>query len=606
MTSSLSAHPFPMQRIARDVLQEKYLRAGENSIDDVYARIATALACAEASDRQEYYRDVFLQALRDGFIPGGRICANAGTALQSTLLNCFVQPISDSIAERTELSPGIYTALAEAAETMRRGGGVGYNFSALRPRGAIVSSTGALASGPLSYMDIFERSCVTLENVDSRRGAQMAVLDVAHPDIFDFIDAKREWGRFTTFNFSVGISDVFMRCVEHDGNFALVHKATPNVSQIANGAYRRDDGFWVYRTVKARQLWMHIAQAAYACAEPGVLFIDRVNRENNLSYCEHIQATNPCGEQPLPAYGSCCLGSLNLTAFVEHAFSSRAQFHFPRMIAASMAAVRMLDNVIDITPWPLPVQREVALATRRIGLGMTGLADALIMLGARYDSAAGRTLAANITETLRNTVYLQSIELAQERGPFPKFDAGNYVKAPFISRLPLSLQEKIQRCGIRNSHLLSIAPAGSISLAFADNVSSGIEPAFAWSYYRRKKISEQESQQYAVEDYAFRYFRKHIDATATLPQQFVDAWQINPVDHLLMAAQLAPYIDAGISKTINVPAGYPFGQFKDLYFQAWQLGLKGVTAFRANEKSAAVMSRLATDPSQILCDGCRI
>ncbi len=600
----------PMQPIACDVLREKYARANESSVRDVCARVADALAANERSEKRDYYRERFMWAFDNGFIAGGRINANAGTGLQSTLLNCFVQPIGDSIAIANESAPGIYTALAEAAETTRRGGGVGYNFSALRPRGASIASTGRFASGPLSYMDIFERSCVTLETTDARRGAQMAVLDIEHPDIFEFVDAKREPGRFTSFNLSVGVSDTFIRALETDGDFALVHKAAPSAEQIANGAFQRGpfqntNGLWVYRSVSARELWAHIMRAAYDSAEPGVLFLDRINRENNLAYCERIDATNPCGEQPLPAYGCCCLGSLNLTAFVEQAFTPQARFHFVRMMAVIKLAVRMLDNVLDITPWPLPAQRNAALATRRIGLGFTGLADALIMLGLRYDSNAARTMAAVIAETLRNTAYGKSIELAQERGAFARFDVERYLQSPYIARLPQALRQRLQESGIRNSHLLSIAPAGSISLAFADNVTSGIEPAFAWSYQRAKQMPDGTRKEYLVEDYAYRYFRARISADAELPQPFITASEIDPHDHVRMAAAIAPYIDAGISKTVNVAADFPFEKFQDLYLQACREGLKGITTYRPNPITGAVLSQSDTDLAAA-CDACRL
>lgn len=588
--------PLPLQPIALDVLLEKYARADENSMRDVRERVAAALAANERDDKRDYYRERFLWALENGFIPAGRVNANAAytgagtdSAPKSTLMNCFVQPIGDSIADSADDAPGIYTALAEAAETIRRGGGVGYNFSALRPRGANVKSIGRSASGPLSYMDIFERSCATLETTDARRGAQMAVLNIEHPDIFEFIDAKREPKRFTTFNLSVGVSDAFMQALENEGDIELVHKATPGAEQMASGAFQRADGLWVYRRVSAREVWAHIMRAAYASAEPGVLFLDRINRENNLAYCEHIDATNPCGEQPLPAYGSCCLGSLNLTAFIEQPFTAHARFHFVRMMAVARLAVQMLDNVIDITPWPLAAQREKAMATRRIGLGFTGLADALIMLGLRYDTAAARTMAAVITETLRNTAYTKSIEMAQERGAFPLFDVERYLLSPFIQRLPQSLQQRLQESGIRNSHLLSIAPAGSISLAFADNVANGVEPAFAWSYDRAKKMRDGTQQNYAVEDYAYRYFRARVSADAELPEQFVDAWHVAPSEHVCMVAAIAPYIDAGISKTVNFRADYPFEQFQDLYLQAWREGLKGITVYREHSLADAVL-----------------
>lgn len=579
-----------LQQIANDVLLEKYARAGETGVRQIRERVAIALAAIEHTDKRAYYSEQFLWALEKGFIPAGRINANAGSGLQSTLLNCFVQPIADSISESIDGKPGIYTALSEAAETMRRGGGVGFNFSALRPRGAMVKSTAQHASGPLSYIEIFDRSCETIESDGARRGAQMAVLNIDHPDILEFVAAKQQPRRFNNFNFSVGVSDVFMQALQGDGEFKLIHRGEPGPEQVALGAHRRSDGFWVYRSLRAREVWDRIMRATYAAAEPGVLFLDRINRENNLSYCETIDATNPCGEQPLPDYGSCCLGSLNLTAFVREPFTERAAFDYTQIIAVARLATRMLDNVLDITPWPLEAQRRVGLSRRRIGLGITGLGDALLMLGLRYDTDDARAMAAIICQVLCNTAYSASIDLADERGAFPLFDRERYMQSPFIARLPEELRVRLREKGIRNSHLMSIAPAGSISLAFANNVSNGIEPAFAWEYHRARRMLEGVRKDYVIEDYAYRLFRKKTDAGEPLPPQFVDAWHIDPADHVRMAAAVAPYIDSGISKTVNVAADYSFDKFKELYLQAWRMGLKGITTYRPNAVTGAVLS----------------
>ncbi|HSB96080.1 MAG TPA: adenosylcobalamin-dependent ribonucleoside-diphosphate reductase [Spongiibacteraceae bacterium] len=578
------------QPIARDVLLEKYAHGSEVNAHQIRERVATALAECERVDRRDYYRELFLDALENGFIPAGRINANAGTDLQATLLNCYVQPIGDSVAEFDADKPGIYVALSESAETLRRGGGVGYNFSALRPRGALVKSTEQRASGPLSYVEIFDRCCETIAAHGARRGAQLAVLNIEHPDIVEFINAKQQAGHLANFNMSVGVGDSFMEALHADRDVELVHRAAPGPEQITRGAHRRGDGLWVYGRMRASAIWDQIMRSTYAVAEPGVLFLDCINRENNLWYCEYIDATNPCGEQPLPPYGSCCLGSLNLTAFVREAFTRRASFNYVAFRQVIRVATRMLDNVIDITPWPVPAQQRRGLAARRIGLGITGLGDALLMLGLRYDSAAARTTAAIIAEVLRDTAYSTSSQLARERGAFPLFDAERYLQSAFIARLPAALRERIGRDGIRNSHLTSIAPAGTISLAFADNVSNGIEPAFGWRYQRAKRSEDGMRKNYIVEDYAYRRYHSGTVNSEPLPPEFVDAWHLDPLEQVRMVAAIAPYVDAGISKTVNIAADFPFVQFKSLYLHAWQSGLKGITTFRPNAVTGAVLS----------------
>ncbi|WP_442592589.1 adenosylcobalamin-dependent ribonucleoside-diphosphate reductase [Parapusillimonas sp. JC17] len=578
------------QAISTEVLIEKYAKGGESSIDEVRARVARALAQVEEPAERKKFSEEFLWAMKHGFIPAGRVNSAAGTDLQSTLINCFVQPVGDSITEEVDNKPGIYTALAQAAETMRRGGGVGYNFSAIRPKGARVKGTGSSASGPLSYMRVFDRSCETVESAGARRGAQMAVVNVTHPDVMEFITAKQERGQLNNFNVSVGVTDDFMRAVEEDGMFELVHSTEPNEDLKSQGAYLRADGMWVYRQVRAREVWDLIMQSTYAAAEPGVLYLDRINAENNLSYCESIEATNPCGEQPLPDYGCCCLGSLNLTAYVSNPFSDAAVFDFDTMRKATKLAVRMLDNVLIATKWPLEEQQREADAKRRLGLGFTGLGDTLIMLGLRYDSEEGRSLAADMAREMRDAAYEASVELAKERGAFPLLNADEYLKGGFASRLPDALKRAIKKHGIRNSHLTSIAPTGTISLAFADNASNGIEPAFSWFYTRTKRMPDGSKKDYIVEDHAYRVYHAMGGDTEKLPEAFVSALEISAIDHMLMVAAVAPYVDAAISKTVNVPEDYPYDDFKDLYLQAWHKGLKGITTYRPNSILGAVLS----------------
>jgi len=586
------------QDISEEVLIEKYAKNGEASLEEVQARVARALAEVEAPKSRKKFAEEFLWAMKHGFIPAGRINSAAGVGLQTTLINCFVQPVGDSITEAVGGRPGIYTALAQAAETMRRGGGVGYNFSSIRPKGARVKGTGSSASGPISYMKVFDQSCETVESAGARRGAQMAVLNVEHPDILDFIAAKQEKGQLNNFNVSVGVTDAFMRALEADGEFELVHTAQPTEALVAAGSYVRDDGLWVYRKVRAREVWDLIMKSTYAAAEPGVLYMDHINRDNNLSYCETIEATNPCGEQPLPAYGCCCLGSLNLTAYVLDPFTENAGFDFDLLAKVTRVAVRMLDNVLTATRWPLEEQAQEAAAKRRVGLGFTGLGDALIMLGIRYDSTEGRELAGRIARELRDSAYGASIDLAIEREPFPLLDAEKYLHNGFASRLPDALKDRIRAHGIRNSHLTSIAPTGTISLAFADNASNGIEPPYSWFYSRMKRMADGSKKEYVVEDHAYRVYRSMGFNVDKLPQAFVSALEISATDHMLMVAAVAPYIDAAISKTVNVPEDYPYEEFKDLYMQAWHKGLKGITTYRPNTILGAVLSvPVASDSS---------
>lgn len=564
----------------------RYDRAGarEAGIGDTWQRLAEALAGVEPGDRARWCER--FRGLLEGFkfLPGGRILAGAGTSHRVTLFNCFVMgTIPDSL-------PGILDALKEGALTMQQGGGVGYDFSTLRPQGAEAPGTGTIASGPVSFMRIWDSTCATLLSTGARRGAMMGTLRCDHPDIETFVDAKRDRTELRHFNVSVLVSDAFMSAVEGNADWPLVF---PAVEAQQSGPPR------VHRTVKAAELWERIMRAAYDCAEPGVLFIDRINAGNNLAWRERISATNPCGEIPLPPYGACDLGAMNLTQFVRDGFEPGACIDGAALEEAVATAVRMLDNVIDASEFPLPAQQEQARGSRRIGLGITGLADALLMLGLRYDSEAARSVAADAMRRICHAAYGASAAIAREKGSFPFFDADRYMESPFVRALPAELQEDIRSHGIRNSHLTAIAPTGTISL-LANGISNGIEPIFSARYRRAILETSGGTREFDVEDAACRQWRA-IARDESVPPAFVDVSGIAPRDHLAMQAALQPFVDEAISKTVNVPKDIEFTTFRSLYADAYALGLKGVTAFRPNTVTGAVVTMPGPEADSAHC-----
>jgi ribonucleoside-diphosphate reductase alpha chain len=594
------------QSISTEVLQMKYCKGAESTIDDNQRRVAKALAQVE--DAPEKWEPIFLDAMQRGMVMAGRINSAAGTELQATWINCFVQPVGDCISGEDEDGyPGIYEALREATETMRRGGGVGYDFSRLRPRGSYVKSTDSEASGPISYMRVFDRSCETVESAGARRGAQMSILRVDHPDIREFIQAKDTQGELTNFNLSVSVPNAFMEAVRDDTDYQLVHAKAPGERRKAQGVTRRTDGLWVYETVRARDLWKQIMESTYDHGEPGVFFIDRVNEDNNLAYCEQIDACNPCAEQCLPSYGCCCLGSINLTRFVVKPFEDDAAFDFDAFAEVVRVGVRMLDNVLDGTSWPLEKQHTEAMNKRRIGLGFLGLGSSLVMLRTKYDSEHGRAFAKQVARILRDESYKASVELAKERGPFPLFEAESYLSSGFASRLPERLRKEIRDNGLRNSHLMSIAPTGTISLAFADNASNGIEPPFSWFYERRKRDLDSNWETFNVYDHAYRLFRSRPEhegksdeeLVSELPDYFVNALSISAEAHRAIVSDVQEYIDSSISKTVNVPEDYPFDEFEDLYMSAWTKGAKSLATFRPNDVTGSILSVSKDNPHQL-------
>ena len=569
--------PMFLAPISEEIWRQKYRFDGESrlgtlardeTLGDTFRRVARAGASVEKGGKRVRARweQRFYDAMGDfGFVPAGRILAGAGTERDVTLFNCFVMGrIADDLG-------AIFENVKEAALTMQQGGGIGHDFSTLRPNGALVRSIGADASGPVSFMDVWDAMCRTIMSAGARRGAMMGTLRCDHPDIEAFVDAKADPAKLRNFNLSVLITDAFIAAVRTDAPWDLVFEGR------------------VFRTVRARDLWARIMRAAYDYAEPGVIFIDRVNAMNNLAYCEQIHATNPCGEQPLPPYGACLLGSINLAQLVSAPFSDAAKIDAQTLEERVRIAVRFLDNVIDLSGYPLPAQAAEARAKRRIGLGVTGLADALIAMGVRYGSPEAEALAETWMGAIERAAYLASAELAAEKGAFPLFDAERFLATPNVMRLPPEVREAIRRHGIRNGCLTSIAPTGTISL-FAGNVSSGVEPVFDFRYSRRVLEKDGSHRIEEVEDLAYARYRKQAGGDAPLGPAFVTTSELSPREHLVMQAALQRHVDSSISKTINCPADISFEDFETIYLDAFDLGLKGCTVYRPNEITGAVLS----------------
>lgn len=548
----------------------------DETVADTWQRIAHAAAQAELRSQRRLWQQTFYGALENfQFLPGGRIFAGAGTRHAVTLFNCFVMPVlEDSLS-------GIFDSIKEGALTLQQGGGIGYDFSALRPNGFLLKQTGLTASGPVSFMRIWDAMCATMLSTGARRGAMMGILRCDHPDIEEFITAKADPKELRHFNVSVLVSDAFMLAVKENKEWPLVFAGQ------------------VVRKVKAVELWQQIIRSAYEYAEPGVIFEDTINRNNNLWYCEHITATNPCGEIPLPSYGACNLGALNLTQFVSDAFTAQAKLDWKKIEMVAAIATRFLDNIIDVSRYPLKKQKQAALGTRRIGLGVTGLADAFVMLGVRYGSEDSLKLASRIMKLIADTTWQTSIDLAKERGAFALFEKKRYLQGNFIKQLAPEMQRAIEKQGVRNSHHNTIAPTGTISL-LANNVSNGIEPIFSAHYQRTVRLPDGNLKEFSVTDFAKRLWQAE-HGSHSLPPAWTDVQSLTPQDHLHIQAAMQQHIDNSISKTINLPADFPFEKLSEVYTQAYSLNLKGCTIFRPNAVTGSVLATSAVEESADRC-----
>jgi len=559
--------------ISESIWDKKYRYKNEDetpidkTVEDTWRRVAYAVAMPEHDHR--YWEDKFYSILEDyKFLPAGRIIANTGTNRKKvTMFNCYVMnAIEDSME-------GIFDTVTEAALTQKQGGGVGFNFSTIRPKGDFIKGVESKASGPISFMQVFDATCRTVMSAGHRRGAQMGVMSVSHPDIEEFIEAKKGNNSLQMFNLSVAVSDAFMEAVKEDKNWDLIFEGK------------------VYKTIRARDLFDKIMKSTYEYAEPGFILIDQINKMNNLWYCETICATNPCGEQPLPPYGACLLGSINLTKFVKQPFTDEAKIDFDGIRELTPTAVRLLDNVIEISNFPLERQEEEASKKRRMGMGITGLADALAMMKVKYGTTEALDIAEKIMKTIRDTAYDASVDLAIEKGAFMLFDKSRYLEGEFVKQLPQEIKDRIAEHGIRNSHLVSIAPTGTISL-YAGNVSSGLEPIFALSYTRRFRSEDDDTfEEERVADYAYKLFCEIYSEDEETPDYFVTTDIIDPKSHVNTQARLQKYVDSSISKTINIPRDFPFDKFKDIYMYAYENGVKGCTTFRPNDNITGILQR---------------
>ena len=566
---------FPMA-ISQQIWDMKYRLKDQNgtfleqTVQDTWRRIAKALSEVETEPKK--WETIFYNALTDfKFLPAGRITAGSGTKRNVTLFNCFVMGvIPDSMS-------GIFDMLKEAALTMQQGGGIGYDFSTIRPKGSLVKGIAADASGPVSFMDVWDSMCRTIMSAGSRRGAMMATMRCDHPDIEEFIAAKSDSQKLRMFNLSVLVTDAFMEAVKKGEDWKLIYNNK------------------VYSVIKAADLWDQIMRATYNFAEPGVIFIDRINETNNLSYCETITATNPCGEQPLPPYGACLLGSINLAKLVEHPFDKNAYLDVSQLEELVFTAVRMMDNVIEVSQFPLEAQKLEAKNKRRIGLGVTGLADALLMVGLRYGSDEAVKKTEKWMKTIARSAYNASINLAEEKGAFPLFDPEKFIVSGNMIQMDEDVKKAVNKFGIRNALLTSIAPTGTISL-YAGNVSSGIEPVFAYSYTRKVLQNDGSHVEEEVVDYAVKLWRDKF-GNAPLPDFFVSAQNLTPADHVKMQAAAQKWVDSSISKTINCPEDISFDDFKEVYIQAYDTGCKGCTTYRPNEVTGSVLSAVSEEKS---------
>ncbi len=566
---------FPMA-ISQQIWDMKYRLKDQNgtfleqTVQDTWRRIAKALSEVETEPKK--WETIFYNALTDfKFLPAGRITAGSGTKRNVTLFNCFVMGvIPDSMS-------GIFDMLKEAALTMQQGGGIGYDFSTIRPKGSLVKGIAADASGPVSFMDVWDSMCRTIMSAGSRRGAMMATMRCDHPDIEEFIAAKSDSQKLRMFNLSVLVTDAFMEAVKKGEDWKLIYNNK------------------VYSVIKAADLWDQIMRATYNFAEPGVIFIDRINETNNLSYCETITATNPCGEQPLPPYGACLLGSINLAKLVEHPFDKNAYLDVSQLEDLVSTAVRMMDNVIEVSQFPLEAQKLEAKNKRRIGLGVTGLADALLMVGLRYGSDEAVKKTEKWMKTIALSAYKASINLAEEKGAFPLFDPEKFIVSGKMIQMDEDVKQAVHKFGIRNALLTSIAPTGTISL-YAGNVSSGIEPVFAYSYKRKVLQNDGSHVEEEVVDYAVQLWRDKF-GDAPLPDFFVSAQNLTPADHVKMQAAAQKWVDSSISKTINCPEDISFDDFKEVYIQAYDTGCKGCTTYRPNEVTGSVLSAASEEKS---------
>ena len=566
---------FPMA-ISQQIWDMKYRLKDQNgtfleqTVQDTWHRIAKALSEVETEPKK--WETIFYNALTDfKFLPAGRITAGSGTKRNVTLFNCFVMGvIPDSMS-------GIFDMLKEAALTMQQGGGIGYDFSTIRPKGSLVKGIAADASGPVSFMDVWDSMCRTIMSAGSRRGAMMATMRCDHPDIEEFIAAKSDSQKLRMFNLSVLVTDAFMDAVKKGEDWKLIYNNK------------------VYSVIKAADLWDQIMRATYNFAEPGVIFIDRINATNNLSYCETITATNPCGEQPLPPYGACLLGSINLAKLVEQPFDKNAYLDVSQLEDLVSTAVRMMDNVIEVSQFPLEAQKLEAKNKRRIGLGVTGLADALLMVGLRYGSDEAVKKTEKWMKTIALSAYKASINLAEEKGAFPLFDPEKFIVSGKMIQMDEDVKQAVHKFGIRNALLTSIAPTGTISL-YAGNVSSGIEPVFAYSYKRKVLQNDGSHVEEEVVDYAVQLWRDKF-GDAPLPDFFVSAQNLTPADHVKMQAAAQKWVDSSISKTINCPEDISFDDFKEVYIQAYDTGCKGCTTYRPNEVTGSVLSAASEEKS---------